>query len=265
MRGGIYINNLHYNINAEDEKIKDCIIELIDVIEQYDYLKLIEMPYLWKVYADSIGKELWYNCKLISDILEIKENIENVSDELCKDTLEDYERIEVKNRYSEFNVKVNEYENALDSVINYKIIDLKGRINEEKVREIYKKLIFYYHPIISKDKTKLWKEISKAYMELNLDDLERIYFLGKDFVYAEDKWETINVEEYKNQFKNNIRELKNYFPFVLKDEILDDKWRSEIEMNIYENNIALEKELKFLEEEFRNLKLIQINKNDKVI
>lgn len=253
MRGGIYINNLYYNINTEDEKIKDYIIELVDIIEEYDYLKLIQMPYIWKVYADSIGKEIYCNCKLISDMLKLKENIDSISDELCKDILEDYRRLEVKNRYSEFNGKLNEYENALDSVINYRNINLKGLIDEEKVREIYKKLIFYYHPIIRKDKTKLWKEISKAYMELNLDALEKIYFLGKDFSYSEDKWETTNIEDYKNQLKNNIRKLKGSFPFVLKDEILDDQWRSKIEMNIYENNIAFEKEIKFLEEELKHL------------
>lgn len=253
MRGGIYINNLYYNINTKDEKVKDYILEFIDVLEEYDYLKFVEIPYLWKVYAESIGKEIYYNCEVMVEILELKENIEMISDDLYKDILKDYKREDVENKSLEFKEKLKEYENALNSVMNLSNIDLKGLKNKKRIREVYKKLIFYYHPIIRKDKAELWKEISKAYIELNLEILEKIYFLGKDFGYAEYKWETVMIEGYKDQFKNATKELKNSFPFVLKDEILDDKWRTKQENELHERSMSFENQRTLLKGELNNL------------
>lgn len=251
MRGGIYINNLYYNINAEDEKIKESILEFIDALEEYNHLQFIEIPYLWKVYAESIGREIYRNYEIVSYVLELKEEIESTSDHLYKNILNDYKRVESSNKSSELKEELKGYEEALDRVISNGNKTLKGFMEENRIREVYKKLIFMYHPIVRKDKIELWAEISKSYKELNLESLEKIYFLGKDFGY--ENWKIIDIEVYKKKFEKTIRDLKNSFPFVLKDEILDEEWRKEKAYKIYENNMKFESEAILLEEKLESL------------
>lgn len=256
MRGGIYINNLYYNINAEDEKIKESLIELVDALEEYDYLQFIEIPYLWKVYAESIGREICNHYEIMSCVLELKEEIERTSDSLYKNILKDYNRSKSSNKSSELKERVKEYEKSLNKIMSNGNKTLKGLMEEDRIREVYKKLILMYHPIVRKDKIELWKEISKSYKKLNLETLEKIYFLGKDFDY--ENWKTIDIEVYKKKFEKIIGDLKNSFPFILKDEILDEEWRKKKAYKIYENNmkfkseaILLEEKLEYLEKELK--------------
>lgn len=251
MRGGIYINNLYYNINAEDEKIKESLIELVDALEEYDYLQFIEIPYLWKVYAESIGREIYNHYEIMAYVLELKEEIERTSDNLYKNILKDYKRSKSSNKSWRLKEKLKEYEESLNIVISDGNKTLKGFMEEKQIREVYKRLILMYHPIVRKDKMELWGKISKAYKDLDLETLEKIYFQGKDFRY--ESWLAIDIEGYKKKFEKIIRGLKLSFPLVLKDEILDKEWREEISYNICKNNMEFENEARLLEEKLKCL------------
>lgn len=247
-------NNNYYN--TKPMEFEDKLSLFIDFLEERDYMRFIEIPYLWQIYMEFIGKEIYETIAISGRekfiLKEVSLIIENLNDELK--FIE--KKAELDKEFQRWQKKIELYEDSINKVQEIHRENPFDLAQNHEYRDLYKNIAYNIYPILNAKEEKKWKETMEAYKNIDNEKLKKIYLYcqTKDVIKKIDYEVLNNLDDYLDKIKHDIKKMKNSFPLAFREDILDYLWMEQLCKDMKYKNENLRKQMTLLREQVNLMK-----------
>ncbi len=247
-------NNNYYN--TKPMEFEDKLSLFIDLLEERDYMKFIEIPYLWQIYIEFIGREIYETIAISGRekfiLKEVSLIIENLNDELK--FIE--KKAKLDNEFEIWQIKIELYGESINKVREIHRENPFSLDKNHEYRNLYKNIAYNIYPILNAKEEKKWKETMEAYKNTDNDKLKKIYRYcqNKDVIKKIDYKVLNNLDECLDKIKQDIEKMTKSFPLAFKDDILDYLWMEQLYKDMKYRNENLRVQMELLREQVNLMK-----------
>ena len=227
--------------------------ELAELFEKREFMVSYERNQLNALYVELIGRLLYEEFALKTDIRKSKRIAELVQTKMNRGEAVDMGTVEqiVEKEFAEYRRQLEEQLNQIKAAQELLAAPMLSEEDTTELKSIYRLLAKRLHPDWNPNQTEREKELfiraQAAYKSCDLQELRNILQMLE--VKSEDELNDDNVDEKIKQLeaclediRSRIDKLNETFPFTYKELLKDPKWVEQEQNRIQESINALTKE-----------------------